>query len=366
MTGEDRTPSGQRVGGGRACWGARPVGPGSEPGTHSGECTRAVKPFSAQGRPAEPLGVMRRPGAMPVFLRPAALAALVLIVAACANPLASGSPPTSATPSNPPTTVPSASPSGVGAIDHTTGATDVILRYEEGGGMMMAGSSATVAPIFTLYGDGTMIFRNLSRDPLQAIGSVIPFAPFRTARMNEEQIQSLLEFSLGPGGLGVARADYPNDMISDVTTAVFTVNAGGLAKKVSVYALGIESPQVPDAGARAAFVRLRDHLLDIDDGGSIKTDVYAPDRYRGILLEGQPGGIDQRSWPWPGIKATEFVGDGNADAFQIPTRVMTDAEVAMLGLAPYQGGFIGMPLAGPGDGNFYSLSLRPLLPDDKG
>jgi hypothetical protein len=301
---------------------------------------------------------------MSVFLRPAALAALVLIVAACANPAASGSPPVTAKPSSSPTALPSASPSGVGAIEHRTGGTDVILRYAEGGGMMMAGFSATTAPIFTLYGDGTLIFRDLSRDPLQAIGSVIPYSPFRTARMNEEQIQTLLEFALGPGGLGTARADYPNDTISDVTTAVFTVNAGGLAKEVSVYALGMESPQVPDAGARAAFVRLRDHLLDIDKGGSIKTDVYAPDRYRGILLEGQAGAIDLRSWPWAAIKATDFVGDGNPDSFQIPVRVMTEAEVALLSFAPHQGGFIGMPLAGPGDGKFYAFSLRPLLPDD--
>ena len=231
--------------------------------------------------------------------------------------------------------------------------------------MTMVAWSASAAPIFTLYGDGTLVFRNLNKEPLPAIGSVIPYHPFRTARMNEEQIQTLLAFALGPGGLGPARADYPSDGVTDVTTAVFTLNAGGLAKKVSIYALGFDSPQVPDAGARAAFVRLRDHLLDIDEGGSIKTDVYAPARYRGILLDGQPAAIDQRSWPWPGIKATDFVGDGNADAFQIPVRVMTDAEVALLALAPYQGGFVGMPLAGPGDGKFYSFSLRPLLPDDK-
>ena len=326
---------------------------------------------------------------MSVFLRRAALAALVLIVTACASPTISGSPSVSGVPSNPPSGTLSASPNGVSAIEHTTGATDVILRYEEGGGMMMIPWSAAGAPIFTLYGDGTIIFRNLSKGSPEPIGSVIPFKPYRTARMNEEQIQSLLEFALGVGGLGQARANYQNDMISDVTTALFTVNAGGMAKTVSVYALGIESPQVPDAGARQAFIRLRDHLLEIespqvpdagarqafirlrdhlleiDQGGSIKTDLYTPARYRGMLLDGQPGAIDQRSWPWTEIKTAEFVGDGNPDAFQIPVRVMIDAEVAVLALAPYQGGFIGMPLAGPGDGKFYSFSLRPLLPDDK-
>jgi hypothetical protein len=305
---------------------------------------------------------------MSTLLRPAALAALVVIAVACASPAASGSPSASAPPtggsSSLPSSTPTSTPGAFGAIEHATGPTDVILRYEEGGGMMMAGWSAASAPSFTLYGDGTIIFRNMAKDPVPAIGSVSPFHPFRTARMNEQQIQQLLEFALGEGGLGAARPNYPNDMITDVTTAVFTINAGGLAKTVSIYALGFETPQVPDLLARKTFVKLRDRLVDIDQGGSITTAVYEPDRYRAILLEGQPGAPDQKPWPWKDIKTSEFVAEGDPNAFQIPTRVVISAEVEQLGIEPYQGGFVGLPLAGPGDGKFYSLSLRPLLPED--
>ena len=139
---------------------------------------------------------------------------------------------------------------------------------------------------------------------------------------------------------------------------------GGLHKAVSVYALGMDAPDVPDLPARRAFARLRDQLVDIDRGGSVKTDVYAPDRYRAILFEGQPGAPDLKAWPWPAIKTTDFVSPGDPNAFQLPARVMTVAEVELLGIAPYEGGFTGLSLAGPGDGNAYSLSLRPLLPDD--
>ena len=182
--------------------------------------------------------------------------------------------------------------------------------------------------------------------------------------MSETQIQTLLDFALNEGGLAAARAEYLDMMVSDASTAVFTVNAGGLAKTVSVYALGFEDPQVPDLLARKTLATLRDRLLDIDQGGSVKTDLYAPERYRAILLEGQPGAPDQKPWPWPEVKPAEFVAVDNPNGFEFPSRVMAAAEIAALGITPFEGGFVGMPLAGPGDGEFYTLSVRPLLPDD--
>jgi hypothetical protein len=303
---------------------------------------------------------------MSMMSRPAALAALVLVLAACSSSGASSAPPAaSGTPSSPPSGAPSASPDTVGAIEHKTGATDVILRYDEGGGFVMPAWTAAQAPAFTLYGDGTLIFRNTFKEALPAVGSVMPLHPFRTAKMNEEQIQTLLVFAVGEGGLGAARAEYLDMMVSDATTAVFTVNAGGLAKTVSVYALGLELDGTADLLARKTLAKLRDHLVDIDQGGSVKTDVYAPERYRGVLLEGQPGAPDQKAWPWADVKTTEFVSNGDPNALPLPARVMTAAEIEALGIDPFQGGFIGLPLAGPGDGKFYSLSVRPLLPEDE-
>ena len=242
----------------------------------------------------------------------------------------------------------------------------MILRFDEGGGgFLMPAYTAAQAPSFTLYGDGTLIFRPTQVEPLPAVGSVEPFRPYRTAKMSEEQIQDLLDYALNEGGLGAARAEYTDMMVSDASTAVFTVNAGGLAKTVSVYALGFEAPEVPDLAIRQVLATLRDRLLDIDQGGTVKTDVYAPDRYRAILLEGQAGAPDQKAWPWPEVKPAEFVSNGDPNAMPLPARVMTPAEIEALGIKPFEGGFIGLPLAGPGDGKFYTLSVRPLLPDDK-
>jgi hypothetical protein len=302
---------------------------------------------------------------MSMLSRPAALAALVVVLAACTGSGASSAPSVSPTGSAGPSSAPSSTPGTVGAIEHKTGPTDVILRYDEGGGFVMPAYTAAQAPAFTLYGDGTLIFRPVKADPLPAVGSVMPFQPFRTAKMSEDQIQTLLDHALNEGGLGAARAEYMDMQVSDASTAVFTVNAGGLAKTVSVYALGLDSPQMPDLQIRKAMATLRDRLLDIDQGGTVKTDVYAPDRYRAILLEGQPGAPDQKAWPWPEVKPAEFVSNGDPNAMPLPARVMTAAEIGPLGIKPSEGGFVGLPLAGPGDGKFYNLSVRPLLPDDK-
>ncbi len=296
-------------------------------------------------------------------LRALSLTVLVAVVAACAGSAASGSPPVSSSPTAGTSSSPGESPE-FGAIDHPTGATDVVLRFEEGGGFVMPDFLATQAPIFTLYGDGTIVFRNPALEPLEPIGSVFPMRPFRTSHLTEAQIQDLLTTALGEGGLGVARPDYPNDLVSDAPTAVFTVNAGGLRKTVSIYALGLEIENVPDGPARAAFAKLASRLGNIDDGGAFATDEYAPERYRGILLEGQPGVPDAKPWPWTNIAPADFASNGDPNAFQLPARVMTAEEVAALGIEPHAGGFQGLTLIGPEDGKTYSFSLRPLLPDE--
>jgi hypothetical protein len=294
-------------------------------------------------------------------MRSLSLLVLIAVVTACTNSGASGSPTATSSPSGtPPSTGESPDFDG---IEHPTGATDVVLRFEEGGGFVMPAFLATQAPIFTLYGDGTIVFRNPALDPLEPVGSIFPLRPFRTAHLNEDQVQDLLTTALGEAGLGVARPDYPNNQVADASTAVFTVNAGGLQKMVSIYALGMEIENSPDGPARAAFRTFADRLADFDRGGAFETDEFVPARYRGILLEGQPG-PDAKPWPWTDIAPADFVSNADPNAFQLPVRVMTIEEVEALGIEPFTGGFQGLTLIGPDDDKAYSFSLRPLLPDE--
>jgi hypothetical protein len=302
------------------------------------------------------------------FLRPAALAASVIVVVACGGSTASSAPsasqpPATSGPSGSPVGTPTASPATVGAIDHATGATDVILRYDVGGGFVPAGFFASQTPVFTLYGDGRVVFRNINSPPPEADGPAIPNLPLRTARLSEQQIQEVLTLAIAQAGLGIARTDYPNPMIADAPTTTFTIDAGGVDKTVSIMALGMDDPGVPDRPARAAFNVLAERLGDFDRGGSVTTDEYIPERYRGVLLEGFPGDVPPAAWPWTDVAPTDFVSKGAADAFPTPTHTLTPAQVESLGVTPFTGGFQNLLLEGP-DKKVYSLAVRPLLPED--
>lgn len=305
-----------------------------------------------------------------VAARSSTLLIAALTIAACSGAPAgpSGSPPPgSAGPSQSGSPGPSGDPTS-GAIDHPTGATDVILRLEEGGGFVPMEFSASQAPVFTLYGNGVVVFQQAIQSfPAPDAKGVIRGVPWRTAKLDETQIQELLAFALGPGGLAIARATYENNMVADAATSSFTIRAGGLDKTVDVYALFEEVQPGPDGPARKAFFQLAQRLRDFDQGGSIPSDVFQPERYRGILIEAGGGIVGKPvAWPWPNLKPADFVA-GPADGTGgsgFPHRTMSDEEVAALGLGDVPGGAQGLFLSGP-DGKTYSFILRPLLADEK-
>ena len=299
-----------------------------------------------------------------LFIGPAVAFAIVGCSAAGApNAAPTGAP--SAPSSTPPSSSPAGSPAN-GGVDHKTGATDILLRYEEGGGFVNPAFLASQTPHFTLYRDGTVIFRNPALELPAAQGSVGTFNPMRTTKLTEDQIQELLVMALGEGGLGVARPTYENAQVADASTAVFTINAGGVEKTVSVYALGMDVQGSADAPARAAFQKLAQRLADFDQGGVFETAVYEPEAYRAVLMEA-PGvqAPDVRAWPWPDLEVTDFKPDADPNGLQFPHRTMTPSEIEKLNVKDFQGGFQGLVLTGS-DSKLYTLSLRPLLPDDKG
>ena len=319
---------------------------------------------------SEPSLPPRRPAPMPNLhrrrLASFALPTLALFVAACSAGGGATSAPSTA-PSANPSTGPSASASqapSVGAIDHKAGATDIVLRYDEGGGFVMPAFLASQVPPFTLYGDGTVVFRNNTLEMPPAEGSVAPFNPMRTTKLTEDQIQDLLVYALGSGGLAVARASYENAMVADAGTAIFTVHAGGVDKTVSVYALGMDTQGGVDAPARAAFQKLAAKLTDFDQGGSLQTGVYQPTAYRGVLFDATGmQAPDVRTWPWKDLKVSDFAPAADPNGLQFPHRTLEPDQIEALKLKMFQGGFQGLPRSGT-DGKLYTLSVRPLLPDD--
>jgi len=290
-------------------------------------------------------------------------------LAACngtATPPASGSPSRSPGDSPGPSAAASPSPSStVGAIDHKTGATDVVLRLESGGGFVPIDFLASQAPTFTLFGNGVIVFqRKVETFPEPDASGVSHGTPWRMATLDENQVQELLEFAIIQGALGTARDVYMGN-IADAPSTIFTIRAGGLDKTVTINGLSEDSSQGPDALARASFFKLSERLRDFDHGGAIDSDVYEPTGFRAVLLDRDPSAAPAIDWPWPSIKLSEFV-DPNAvtGGIQLRHRVMTPAEVASLGIKEVAGGLQGVVLKTP-DGKLVGLILRPLLADER-
>ncbi len=252
----------------------------------------------------------------------------------------------------------------IGRIEHAMGPTDVVLRFDYGpdlGASELTGEYFQPGPEFTLYGDGTVIFRNDRAKPPPAEGPIIRARPFKIAHLDEAQIQSLLRFALGEGGLRNACERYETQDVDGVGGAVFTIHAGGLDKRVVV-------------PGSSPFEALADHLRNFDRGGSIPTQVWVPDRYWGSLSEAggaiengvlpDPRDAGSAPWPWPDLEPGDFVGRDEGGWIGNPRRIMSADEAAVLGLSANGGVVKRIYLLGPDRKTIYSFSLWPVFPDE--
>ena len=290
----------------------------------------------------------------------AAVFLTALLVSACST-APSRTPPGSVAQGSP---APSATTPSTGAIAHPTGATEIVFRYDVGGGFVPMSFFAAHVPVFTLYGDGTVIWAS-SGSPLGSGLGPGTGQPIRIGRFSEDQVQEFLAFALGDGGLAIARDSYTDSGgIADAPSTSFIVNADGRTRTVSVYALGIETQPGPDTAIKARFKKIVERIVVIDGGGTAGA-AYVATAYRGVLEEAAGAvGVQVRDWPWPSITPAEFVVRADPGGFQRRTRVLTPAEATVLGVTGFENGITGgLYLKGP-DGAIYSLALRPLLPDE--
>jgi hypothetical protein len=302
---------------------------------------------------------------MPKISHPLAALSMAILVAACGSggtesPAGSPSPAGSSSPPASPSSTPAS-----GGLEHPTGATDIVLRLEEGGGFVPMEFNASQAPTFTLYGDGRIVFKQLATNaPEPGPDGVTRSAPWRTAQLDSGQIEELLTFALAKGGLGAARESYIAGGMADVPNTIFTVNAGGVDKTVVVSGLGMDTTGNPDASARIAFSTLSNRLHDFDNGGTLASEAYVPTAYRGVLIPRDPDPLAKpMAWPWPSLTAADFKeGDGSSGP-GFPHRSLTVDEVTAVGLGEVSGGEQGAVLKAP-DGKAYSFILRPLLPEE--
>jgi hypothetical protein len=282
---------------------------------------------------------------------------------------------------------PIATPATTSRIDHPTGATDVVLQMEDVGGPLDPEYfNPGPGPTFTLYGDGRVVFQPF-RDvfPEPDARGITRNTPWRSGQLDAAQVDDLLTFALVQGGLGTAKESYPVDTCCEKWDTIFTVNAAGIKKTVTVIDPRNEEIDVPDSTARAQFRKLDARLRDFDARGTLPSDVYVPHAYRGLMYPFGPDGRPPIAWPWPAIDPADFkprADDGSLaqilphrtlspkevaefGAQMHPHRTLSPEEVAALGIGDVSGGlgWDGMLLEAP-DGKTYFLTFRPLLPNE--
>jgi len=254
-------------------------------------------------------------------------------------------------------------PGEVGRLEHKTGCTDIVLRVSSVGGFVPVEWNLTDTPIFTLYGDNTAIFRPQPKDGMYP-GPGQPLTPLVKAVMTPEQVDALLTFALGPGGLATAPDEIFNPLIADAPTTVFQVDAAGVTRIVSAQALGFDDATSPDAAALAQLAALYDLLDSFEEqvaAGNVESaDLYQPAAYRGMLTVVWEGATDPIvTWPWDDVTLEVFLApEGNAARYA----ELTPDQVAKVTPVP-SGGITTIRLQAPDDSQWY-LSVRPLLPDE--
>jgi hypothetical protein len=254
----------------------------------------------------------------------------------------------------------SPSTGALGAIDHPTGPTDIVLSLETGGGFVPFGYFMTQAPTFVLYGDNTVIFRP-SVDP-EGTG----FPPFIKATLSPEQVDALLTYALSVGHLADADAQYLEMTVSDAPTTVFTINAGGVTKSVSVYALDMGDHTGPDAAMYGAFQDLAALLstfeTQVEKGQVLTAEVYQPETYRAVLSPGDLAQADLIDWPFADLTVDDFQPLTDNPSFLLGA--LTAEQLAAVTTVP-SGGNPGIGVRSPDGSAAYLLQWRPLLPGEE-
>lgn len=247
-------------------------------------------------------------------------------------------------------------------IEHATGPTDVLLRFDEIVNIRDvlaiieddAGRWFAPGAEFTLYGDGTAIARNDVAPQPPGEGPIVRATPFRIARLDEDQIEVLLGYALDEGGLRDACDEYGYRGGDNDKYPILTIRAGGLDRRIQAEG---PSPLGP----------LMDRLRNFGSGDGFPSQVFTPDRYVGSLVDVGPlTDVEAVPWPWPSIAPGAFVVPAEYAFIAVGHRIMSAKEASVLGLSANGGVVQRIYLRAPTGTTVYAFSMRPMLPDDPG
>jgi len=114
-----------------------------------------------------------------------------------------------------------------------TGASELVIRVETGGGFIPVEYSLTQTPDFSLYGDGTVIVTG----PMIEIWPQPALPNLQKTTVSQETIAGLLA-AARDAGLFDTGVDYGIPSVADAPTTTITINANDKTYVSEIYALG--------------------------------------------------------------------------------------------------------------------------------
>lgn len=278
------------------------------------------------------------------------LALLALLVTACAEPSSSGG----GTPSP--------------GIAHGTSADELVMRWGYEGGFTPPEYQLTNLPAFSLYGDGTIVRPGPQIEIYP--GPALP--ALESVRVDEAGVQAILEAAFAAD---LDSVDDLTDMgsvgVADAPETVFILRAGGVNRVVRVYALGEMGGQLPgmpdeEFEARKALLDLVDdlHALEswLPDGSVTASAVYEAGGARAFVAPyAAQTDLPQDPLEWPLDGPLRGAGEDTGVGFRCVSA--TGEDWSALAPAVRQANQL---TPWTSEGRRFSVSFRPLLPDETG
>ncbi|MGY2130503.1 hypothetical protein [Blastococcus sp. SYSU DS0617] len=287
-------------------------------------------------------------------VRGAAVLLALLALSACADPAPTGSGPSSPAPSP--------------RVELPAGPDALVLRVQHVGGFVTPDMLAARLPLVSVYADGRVI----TDGPVPAIypGPALPNV--QVTRLDPAEVRTLAERAL-EAGVGET-ADLGTPPVADATTTRFTlVTADGRYVR-EAYALRESLPRdpvgpAPDAGLTEEQAAAREELAAFLDeltapaGEASTVEPYRPDALAVVVSPwvDPEDDLEHPAQPWPG---PPLPGEPLGTLPEQTCLTVTGDQLAPVLDAARQANSA-TPWLGA-DGARWSLTFRPLLPDESG
>jgi len=247
-------------------------------------------------------------------------------------------------PAGSPSAAPSTSPTAVEdpvMLTHPTGADEVVLSIETGGGFVPVEYAFTNQPTFLLSGDGRLFRQGEVSEQTRLV-------PMTVTQLDEAQVQEVLRLADDAGLLG-APPDYTDTsggpQISDAPTTSVVVTAEGQTWQHDAYALGFDEEQAERAALGDFIVAVSALVEDLDPA---LVDDFAPTELAAYVMATDLA-RDVQPWPADDVSLADIDG---CQVIPAPGLVDTLAQASLTTMFRQAGAV-------------YSVSAAAVLPGDQ-